>query len=411
MRTKIKSFRIIAIGAVITLMWGLSLAGCATSVPIKSVKMPTISGMDIVKSLGIRDFENKSGVSGPLGAQLTQYLTDQAKQKITATGKFSIVDPADPNADGVFFGELRSVTSQDTRREGSYTDKNGNTIYYTTYTRNVSVSFVYGVKNSRTGMELGVVSKQGSTNSSIDSRFGSTELPDTLSLAKGIVDSQMRGLEKDIVPTIVSTNRQLMDETSKDKAVKQLMKTALALVKNGNYEEAIKQYDEINSKYGSVAASTNAGILREAIASDIAASAKMAQLDSERSGLTDKAVKNTVDTLNSKLPSGAIIMIMKTSSTDLNMLNGILDQITTAIVQGGKLKVVDRSNQALINAEQQFQLSGNVDDNTAVSIGKQLGAKYIVFCWISGVSSGRRLNLRIVSIETGQITDQSNFEI
>lgn len=411
MKTQTKTFRIIAIGAVITLVWGLILVGCATNVPIKSVKMPTINGMDTVKNLGIRDFENKSGIGGTLGAQLTQYLTDNAKSMIPATGKFTIVAPADPNADGVFFGELRGVSSQDSQKQGSYKDKNDNTINYTTYTRNVSVSFVYGVRNSRTGMELGVISKQGSTSESIDSRFGRTDLTDTLTLAKSIVDSQMRGIEKDLVPTIVSTNRQLMNETSKDRAVKQLMKMAQTLVKNGNYEEAIRQYDEIADKYGSVAARTNAGILREAVASDAAANAKMAQLDSERSGLADKAVKNVVDTLNSKLPSGTIIMIMKTSSTDLNMLNGIVDQITTAIVGSQKLKVVDRSNQALINAEQQFQLSGNVDDNTAVSIGKQLGAKYIVLCWISGASSSRRLNLRVLNIETSQITDQTNFEI
>jgi len=407
MGTKIKSFRIIVIGAVITLMWGLGLAGCATYVPIKSVKMPTINGMDTVRNLGIRDFENRSGNSA--GAQLAYYLTDIAKSRIPATGKFTIVAPNDPNADGVFFGEIRNVASRDSSSRDSYKDKSGNTITYTTYTREVYVEFVYGVNNARTNMPFGTIQKRGSTSSSI--RDDPSELTDTLTLARNIVDSQISSLVRDLVPIIVSTNRELMNETSKDKTVKQLMKIALALVKNGNYEEAIRQYDEIADKYGSVAAKTNAGILRESIASDAAANAKIAQLDSERSGLAAKAVKNTVDTVNSKLPSGAIIMIMKTSSTDLNILNDVLDQVTTAIVQGGKLKVVDRSNQALINAEQQFQLSGNVDDNTAVSIGKQLGAKYIVFCWISGASSSRRLNLRIVNIETGQITDQTNFEI
>jgi len=407
MVTKVKSFRIIAIRTVIAFMLVLGWMGCATTVPIKSVKMPTINGMENVKNLGIRDFENGSGSS--VGSQLASHLTDIAKSRIPATGKFNIVAPNDPNADGVFFGEIRNVTSKDTATRGSYKDKSGNTITYTTYTREVSVEFVYGVNNARTNMPLGTVPKRGSTSSSI--RDDQSGLPDTLTLARRIVDAQISSLERDLVPVIVSTNRELMNETSKDKNVKQLMKMALALVKNNNYEEAIKQYDEIAEKYGSVAAKTNAGIIREAIASDVAANAKMTQLDSERSGLAEKAVKNTVDTLSSKLPSGAIIMIMKTSSTDINMLNDVLDQITAAIVQGGKLKVVDRSNQALINAEQQFQLSGNVDDNTAVSIGKQLGAKYVAFCWISGASSSRRLNLRIVSIETGQITDQTNFEI
>jgi len=411
MRTKIKSFGIITIGAAITLIWGLSLTGCATTVPIKSVRMPTIQGMDTVKKLGIKDFENKSGVGGALATQLTQYLTDQTKQKVTATGKFTMVAANDPNADGVFFGELRSILSQDSQEQRSTTDKSGNTVNYVVSTRKVSVSFVYGVKNSRTGMELGVVNKQGSTSSSSDSRWGS-ELTDSLSLARSIVNSQLKSLERDIVPTVVSSNKTLMEEkVVKDKTAKALLKQAATLVKSGNYDEAIKQYEEIAEKYGSVAARTNAGIIREAIASDIAASAQMAQLDSERSGATDKAVKSTVDTLNAKLPPGTIIMIMKQQSSELNMLNDVMDQITTAVVQANRLKVVDRQNQSLIAAEQKFQLSGDVSDNTIVSIGKQLGAKYIVLFWISGVSSSRRLNLRILNVETGQIADQSNFEI
>jgi hypothetical protein len=385
-----------------------SIGGCATNVPIKSVRMPTINGMDTIKSLGIRDFENKSGVGGSLGTQLTHYLTDRAKSMIPATGKFNIVAPADPNADGVFFGELRNIASQDSRSQSQRKDQKGNTYTVTTYTRTVSVAFVYGVRSSRTGAELGTVSKEGSNSSSSES---SDNLPDPLDMARRIVDSRMADLAKDIVPTIVSTNRQLMNETSKDKAVKQMMKTALAIVKSGDYGEAIKEYDQIAAAYGSAAARANANILRQSIESDVAARAQMEQLDSDRSGLTERAVRNAVDALNSKLPSGTVIMLMKTSSTELNMLNDVADQITTAIVQAGRIKVVDRLNQDLINAEQLFQLSGNVDDNSAISIGHQLGARYAVLCWISGVSSSRKLNLRVLDIETAQIADQPSFDI
>jgi hypothetical protein len=395
---------IIVIGAVVM----LSLAGCATSVPIKSVRMPTINGMDTVKNLGIGNFENKSGVSGPLGAQLTQHLTDKVKTAIPAFGKFTIVAPADPNADGVFFGELRSVTSEDSQSQSSYKDKNGNTIITITYMRKVSVSFVYGVRSTRTGMELGQVSKQGSANSSSSEQSG---LSDPLTLAKQVVDSQMRSLQQDIVPTVVSTNRTLMEETSRDKAVKQLMKMAKELVKNGNYQEAIRQYDDISTHYGSVAARTNAGILRQALDSDAAASTQMAQLDSARSGLADKAAKDAVNALNSKLPSGTVIMIIKTNSTEHNMLNDVVDRITTAVTQASNLKLVDRSHQDLIETEQQYQLSGNVDDDSAVWIGHELGAQYAILCSISGASSSRKLNLSILSIETGQITYQTSFDI
>lgn len=258
-------------------------------------------------------------------------------------------------------------------------------------------------------MPVGSVLKKGSNSTTAyDSPSG---LTDTLTLARSIVDSQLRDLSKDIVPYIVSENRKLMAETSKDKALKEKMKTALALVKNGNYEDAIKQYDIIAGESGSVAARTNAGILREAIASDIAATAELAELFNDKDGLAEKAVKQAVDALNSKLPSGTSITIMKTSSRERSMIDYVVDQLTKTIIQAGNITVVDRSNQALINAEQQFQISGNVSDESAVSIGKQLGVKYMVLCWISGEMSARRLNTRVLNIETARIEYQNDVEI
>jgi len=394
---------IIAIVVVIN----LSLASCATTVPIKSVKIPTIDTSSI-KKLAIRPFENKSGYYHPLYTQLAQYMTDLVTQKIIATGKFEIVSPNDPNADGVFYGEIRTFGTKDSQDARSYKDKNGNTVTTIYYRRDASLSFVYGILSKRTDMPIGTVTKQGST--SVTSTGSPEGLASELDLAKRIADSQMRNLEQDIVPTIVSTNATLMNETSNDKIVKQLMKEAQALVKNGNYTEAIRRYDDIDAKYNSAAAKTNAGILRRAIESDIASSAQMAQLDSARSGLAGKAVKSSVDMIN-KLPAGSLITIMKTNSTDINLLNDVVGQIEATIVNEKKLKLVDRTNQALINAEQRFQTSGNVDDSSAVSIGKTLGVKYMVLCNISGVSSSRKLNIKILSVETSQVTDLGNFEI
>jgi len=404
MKLFLKLSIVAAIGMVIVLAPG----GCATYVPIKSVRPPTIDTSSIQR-LAIRPFENKSGVGGPVSAQITRYLTETAERLIKNTGKFIIVAPTDPNADGVFIGELRSFVSKDTQDRRERKDKEGNIYIDITYNREVHLEFSYSVISSRTDMPVGTIIKQGSNGSS---GSGSTaSITDTLTLAKSIVDSQMGSLRRDIVPTIVSADRQLINETSKDKELKQRMKAALAFVKNGNYEEAIRQYDEIYGEYGSDAARTNAAILRESIASDTAARAELNRLFSDTNGLADKAVKNAIDRLNSKLPAGSNIMIMKTNSTERNMTDYVVNQMTKNIVQAGKLKVVDRSNQALIDAELKYQLSGNVDDKSMVSIGHQLGVQYIVICWISGEKSLRRLNQKVLNVETAQITDLSDFEI
>ena len=404
MKNRTKFWGIIVIGTVI--VSALSLAGCATSVPIKSVRPPTINTSDMQR-LAIKPFENKSGVTdpvlSPVAAQITQYLTDRSNQIIMSSGNFTNVAPTDPNADGVFSGELRSIRVNQSQTPREMRDKEGNPYIETAYTREVTLEFVYSVISSRTGTEVGTVTKRGSQN---DSQTDPSRVADTLTLAKRIVDSQLRELQQDIVPTIVNTNRQLMNETSKDKAVKQGMKEAQTLVKNGNYLEAIRLYDVI----GTSAAKTNAGILREAIASDTAAQARLAEL-SAAGGLVENSVKRAIDLLNSRMPSGTNIIILKTSSTDRVRLDDIVDRMTKTIVQEKRLVVVDRANQDLINAEQQFQLSGNVSDDSIISIGHQLGARYMVLCWISGQMSSRRLNIRVLDVETSAVTDQSEFEI
>jgi len=399
-----KRLGIIAIGLVII----VCMVGCATTVPIKSVKTPTIDTSN-VKKLGVKGFENRSGQNYRESSQLAQYLSDMTLQKITATGKFELVAANDPNADGIFYGEIRNISSKDSSSTSTYKDKDGNPYAVTTYRRDVSVQFVYGILNTRTNMPIGIVIKEGSNSSS--SSVSSSELTGTYDLARSIANSQMRRFEQDIVPTIVSTNETLAKETSKDKNCKLLMKEADALVKSGQYIEAIKKYDEVYSLYNSAAASINAGKVRRAIESDIAANAKMAELDAARGSLSEKAIKSAVDMLQTKLPANTVIMIMKQNNNERNAINDIIDQLTNNIVQGKKLTVVDRSNQAIINAEQKFQMSGDVDDNSAVSIGKQLGARYAVLCWVSGTMSSRKLNVKVLSIETSQIMDQSSFDI
>ena len=381
--------------------------GCATSVPIKSVRPPTIDTSNIQR-LALRSFENKSGVGGSDIAQIIQHINNSSHQIITNSGMFTIVAPNDPNAEGVFSGEIRRFAVADRSEQRQRKDKNGNVHNYTLYIRDVSLEFQYVVISTRTGMPIGIVNKNDSRSSSSEQ---SSQLSSPLSLAKAIVDRELRTLQRDIVPTIVSTKRALIEETSNDKTVKKLMKEAKTLVKNGNYSEAIKQYDQIAAEYNSTAARANANILRESVASEISANLKMAQLKDDISGPAEKAVAKTVEALYSKLPSGSRIIIMKSASTDQNILNNVVDLLTGDVVRGGKLLVVDRQSQALINAEQSYQLSGNVSDETIISIGKQLGAQYIVLCWVSGQMSNRRLTIRILNVETAHIIEQTDYEI
>jgi hypothetical protein len=396
------------LGMFITTALAIACVSCVTQVPISRVRHPTIDTSGIQR-LGIAPFKNGSGIGGPVTAQLVRYLTDKAASAITGTGKFTVVAASDPNADGVFRGELTVITSKDSRESLQGKDKDGNPVTIITYKRDVSVEFSYSIVSSRTDMPLGTVVKTGTASSASTESPG--KLEDTLTLAKSIVDSEMNGLDRDIVPYIVSESRSLVKETSKDKVLKDRMKAVLKLVNSGNYEEAIRQYDGIAGEYGNAAARANAGILRESIASRNAAASQLAELLNSKDGLAEKAVKTMAAGLKAKLPPGAAISIIKTGSREPEMIEYVVDQLTKTLVQAGTVTVVDRSNRSLIGAEQRFQTSGYVSDESAVSLGKQLGVKYMVLCWISGEKSLRRLTTKVLNVETARIEYQNDVEI
>jgi curli biogenesis system outer membrane secretion channel CsgG len=57
----------------------------------------------------------------------------------------------------------------------------------------------------------------------------------------------------------------------------------------------------------------------------------------------------------------------------------IINSLTVNLVNNSNLTVIERSDINTILKEQKYQLSGDVDDNTAVSIGHQIGAQKIIY--------------------------------
>jgi hypothetical protein len=64
---------------------------------------------------------------------------------------------------------------------------------------------------------------------------------------------------------------------------------------------------------------------------------------------------------------------------------------------------INSSQLGRLHREQGFQMSGEIDDETAVSIGKFAGADIIVTGKIDGEGSLRRLRLRALDTQTAQV--------
>jgi hypothetical protein len=117
----------------------------------------------------------------------------------------------------------------------------------------------------------------------------------------------------------------------------------------------------------------------------------------------DAAIKDAAAQMETKIPSGTMIALVSMASPSTAFSTQVLTRLESAIVSSGKLVVVDRANLDKVRAEQGFQLSGEVDDESAKSIGKLLGAGAIVTGSLTDLGDVYSLTLKAINIETATV--------
>ena len=100
-------------------------------------------------------------------------------------------------------------------------------------------------------------------------------------------------------------------------------------------------------------------------------------------------------------------MIQDKKLAVVGITSGVMVFIENAFANVGKVRVVDRQNIAKIVKEYEFQQSDLTDQSTAVEIGKLSGADIIVIGSISYVGKQYYLNIKLISVETGEIIGSS----
>jgi TolB-like protein len=115
------------------------------------------------------------------------------------------------------------------------------------------------------------------------------------------------------------------------------------------------------------------------------------------------AINRAIGSLINDLPSNKSIAVLSVSSRDREAATFVIDELEFQLVDSRQFKVVDRKTLDAVRSEQNFQLSGDVDDNSAVSIGKMLGADIVITGSISGTGTIQRLTIKALDVQTAQI--------
>jgi hypothetical protein len=129
------------------------------------------------------------------------------------------------------------------------------------------------------------------------------------------------------------------------------------------------------------------------------------------SSLLDTAIKNSFDIISRNVPVNAKIAIVNIASNSMDNSNYILEELTLAFVNSRKFTVVDRQTLDVLRQEHNFQLSGEVSDETIVSIGNFTGAGVVITGVVSGTGEMRRLRLRALDVKTAEVLAMSSEKI
>ena len=123
------------------------------------------------------------------------------------------------------------------------------------------------------------------------------------------------------------------------------------------------------------------------------------------------ALRDVSDYLNETIPAGSTIAILNIQSDSAVLSDYIIDELMANAVNDRIFTVVDRQQLDLIRAEQGFQWDGEVDDNTALEVGRFLGAQTMISGRFISLGGRYRLTIRALNVQTAHVQGMYNRNI
>jgi TolB-like protein len=125
----------------------------------------------------------------------------------------------------------------------------------------------------------------------------------------------------------------------------------------------------------------------------------------------DTAIQQASGEINNTLPSGTKVALLNFGSESDVFSNYVLEEMSIELVKGRKLIVVDRREIDLIRGEMNFQMSGEVSDESAQEIGKMLGAQTIVSGSLVNMGESYRFRTKAINVITAAIETSSSISV
>jgi len=125
----------------------------------------------------------------------------------------------------------------------------------------------------------------------------------------------------------------------------------------------------------------------------------------------DIAIREASDYLNTRIPNGSKVAFINISGGYPDLADYILSDLSKHGVNDGVFSVVDRAQLETVRAELNFNMSGEVSDQSAQAIGQMLGAQTIVSGSVRRIGSLYRLDVKAIEVQTASVQGQWNRNI
>ena len=124
----------------------------------------------------------------------------------------------------------------------------------------------------------------------------------------------------------------------------------------------------------------------------------------------DKAIRASAEQLGSDLTNRKVAVVAF-GSPSVVLSEYVIDELSRALVNSRAVTVVDRKELDKVREEQQFQLSSEVSDESARSIGKMLGADAVVSGNLVDLGNAYRFGVKALNVESATIESAPAFDI
>ena len=135
------------------------------------------------------------------------------------------------------------------------------------------------------------------------------------------------------------------------------------------------------------------------------------QVPNSNSEQLDNVIREGFNYISNRIHANSKIGVVNMQSSSINLSNYVIDSTVMHLVNTDRFVVIERADLNSIQREHQYQISGEVSDATAISVGQQLGVQFIVTGSIMPLGDNYSLRLKITDIQSAQIMGTRIFTV